>query len=73
VNNFDIFYTICDSFKFDVNNYFNYFLHLLYDCEYYNDFDTLCLDSLNETAAMFHISHVTQDYTETSVDAVKTY
>jgi hypothetical protein len=25
-NNFDIFYTVCDGFKFDVNNYFNYFL-----------------------------------------------
>jgi hypothetical protein len=73
VDNFDVFYTIYDSFKFDVNNYLNYFLHLLYDCEYYNDFDTLCLDSLNETAAMFHISYATQDFTVASVDAVKTY
>jgi hypothetical protein len=73
VDNFDISYTVCDGFKFDVNNYFYYLSDLLYGCVCYDDFDTLCFDSLNETAAMFHISYVTTDVTDTSIDCVKFY
>jgi hypothetical protein len=41
-NNFDIFHTVCDGFKFDVNNYFNYLSDLLYGCECHEfcDFDS---------------------------------
>jgi hypothetical protein len=76
VNNFDIFHTICDGFEFDVDNYFNYFFDLMHDCDCYDDFDTLCFNSLNETAAMFHISYVTkanQFFPETSTVSVKEY
>jgi hypothetical protein len=52
-NNCDIFYAVCDDFKFDVDNYFNYFSELLCGRVCYNDFDALVFDSLNETNSFY--------------------
>jgi hypothetical protein len=68
--NFDIFHTVCDGFKFDINNYL---FDLLYGCEYHEFcyFDSLYFVSLNEIATILHTSYVFQDVAHTSVDFVK--